>query len=699
MSQPSIPPYAHREPHRIELHGESWTDDYFWLRRRDEPTVRAYLDAENAYLDAVMAHTDTLQETLYQEMRGRIQEADLSVPERMDDYFYYTRTEEGQQYPIYCRKRGGLDAAEEVLLDQNALAEGHDFTELGAVRVSPDHRLLAFSVDHSGDEHFTLRIKDLASGQLLPDEIPDSYYSVEWAADNRTLFYNTLDEASRPYKIFRHVLGEDPATDVLVFHEPESKYYVSLRKTKSRRFLLIHLFSSMTSEEWYIPADQPAEPPRVIQPRRQGLEYHATHHGDQTSGDYFYITHNDQAVDFQVSRAPVATPDLAHWTPVIAHVPGVKLDRVEAFRQHLVVHLRQGGLRGLRVVPMAAGEPQLDAAHDIQFPDAVYTVWGSGNPEFDTTTLRLTYTSLAWPKTVYDYDMEARTLTLRKQEPVLGGFDPAEYATERRWARAADGAEVPISLVYRKGALREGGTPTWLYAYGSYGASIDPVFNSNRLSLLDRGMVFAIAHIRGGGEMGRHWYDQGKLLHKKNTFTDFIAAAEHLIAAGITTPAQLVVAGRSAGGLLMGAVLNMRPELFKAAIAGVPFVDVIHTMMDPSIPLTTGEYEEWGNPADREYYTYMKSYSPYDNVRAQEYPHILATAGFNDPRVQYWEPAKWVAKLRTHKTDANRLLLKTNMSAGHAGASGRFDYLKEVAFEYAFFLDVLGLGDTKPTGV
>ena len=679
-------PQAARKPHRIEVHGDVWFDDYFWLRERENPDVRAHLDAENAFLNASLAHTAALQETLYHEMRGRIQEADLSVPERLGNFFYYTRTEEGQQYPIYCRKRGNLDAAEEVLLDQNALAAGHDFTELGVVRISPDHRLLAYSVDYSGAEHFTLHVKDLATGELLPDAIPDTYYSVEWAEDNRTLFYNTLDAASRPDKIFRHTLGDDPARDTLVFHEPEAKYYVSLHKTKSRRFLIIHLFSSMTSEEWFIPAAAPLEPPRVIQARQHGLEYNAAHHGD-----FFYITHNDDALDFQVARAPVATPDLAHWETVVPHVPGVKVDRVEAFADYLVVHLREGGLRGLRVIPVQAGEPDLSAAHTIRFNDAVYTVWGGSNLEFDTSLLRLTYTSLARPKTVYDYDMAARTLTFKKQEPVLGGFDPDEYVTERLWAQAGDGASIPISLVYRKGMRRAGGTPTWLYGYGSYGACIDPVFNSNRLSLLDRGMVFAIAHIRGGGEMGRAWYDNGKLLHKRNTFTDFIACAEHLIDAGVTTPAQLVIAGRSAGGLLMGAVLNLRPDLFKAAVAGVPFVDVISTMMDPSIPLTTGEYEEWGNPADPTFYAYMKSYSPYDNLQPAAYPHILATAGFNDPRVQYWEPAKWVAKLRTLKHDDNRLLLKTNMSAGHAGASGRFDYLKEVALEYAFFLDVLGL--------
>lgn len=684
-------PHAARKPHQIELHGERWTDDYFWLRERDNPDVLAYLEAENAYLEAAMAHTEVLQDTLYAEMRGRIQEADLSVPVRMGDYFYYERTEERRQYPVYCRKKGDLDADEEILLDQNELAQGYDFTELGVVRVSPDHRLLAYSVDFSGAEHFTLHVKDLQTGELLPDVIPDTYYSVEWAEDNRTLFYNTLDDASRPYKIFRHTLGEDPAQDTLVFHEPESKYYVSLRKTKSRRFLIIHLFSSMTSEEWFISAAQPQEPPRVVQARRHGLEYNAEHHGD-----YFYITHNDDALDFQVARAPLATPDLAHWETVIPHTPGVKLDRVEAFRDYLVLHLREGGLRGLRIVPVTDGAPQTADAHPVAFQDAVYTVWGSDNPEFDTATFRLTYASLARPKTVYDYDMAARTLTFQKQEPVLGGFDPDNYVTERHWAQAEDGVLIPVSVVYRKGALRTGGTPTWLYAYGSYGASIDPVFNSNRLSLLDRGMVFAIAHIRGGGEMGRAWYDNGKLLHKKNTFTDFVACAEYLVAQGITTPEQLVVAGRSAGGLLMGAVLNLRPDLFKAAIAGVPFVDVISTMMDPTIPLTTGEYEEWGNPADPAYYAYMKSYSPYDNLQAVDYPHILATAGLNDPRVQYWEPAKWVAKLRTVKRDGNRLLLKTNMSAGHAGASGRFDYLQEVAFEYAFFLETLGLTETPP---
>ena len=680
------PPLAPRRPQPLERHSDWRVDHYFWLREREDPDVLAYIKAENDYTQAAMASCDDLQDQLYAEMRARIQETDLSVPVRRDEYFYYSRTEDDRQYPIFCRKLGTLDAPEEILLDQNKLADGHGFTELGVFVVSPNHQLLAYSVDHAGDEHYTLVIKDLSTGALLPDVIPNTYYSVEWANDSRTLFYNILDDAARPFKAFRHHLGEDPAADQMIFHEPEAKYYLSLRKSKSGRYIFIQLFSSMTREEWFIPADLPTEPPRVVQPRRHGHEYHTTHHGE-----HFYITTNDQALDFRVVRAPLATPESAHWEEVIPHVPGVKLDRVEAFQDHLVLHLREQGLRALHVLHVTDETPAQWPRHAVDFPDAVYTVWGGENPTFATTTLRLSYSSLVTPHTVYDYTMTTRQLELRKRQPVLGGYDPTDYVTERLWATAEDGTQVPMSLVYRRGLARDGSNPTWLYGYGSYGASSDPVFNSNRLSLLERGFIFAIAHVRGGGEMGRSWYNQGKLLQKRNTFTDFIACAEHLIQQEYTNPARLVAAGRSAGGLLMGAVLNLRPDLFRAVIAGVPFVDVVSTMLDPTIPLTVGEYEEWGNPEDATDYAYMKSYSPYDNLVAGEYPAILATAGLNDPRVQYWEPAKWVAKLRTLKTDNRLLLLKTNLEAGHGGASGRYDYLKEVAFEYAFFLHALNM--------
>lgn len=683
------PPIAARIPHVAPYREQP--DDYGWLRERDNPAVIDYLDAENRYLEARLAGTEQLQEQLYREMRARIKETDLSVPERRGEYIYYIRTEENRQYPIYCRKHRTLDAPEEILLDQNLLAQDHEYTAVGVLKVSPDDRLLAYSVDHSGYEHYTLFIKNLVDGSLLDDRLTDTYYSVEWAADSRTLLYSTLDEASRPYKVFRHVLGTAQSDDVQIFHEEDETFYLSLRKSKSKRYLLIRLASTTTSEEWSIPTHAPQEPPRVLQPRQRGLEYIASHHGG-----WFYITNNREtgngrAVDFQVDRAPVETPDLAHWEQVIPHTAGVKIDRVEAFRDQLVLHQRSGGLRQLKILPIIEGEPDPAAGHVVSFPEEVYTIWGGSNPEFESSILRLTYTSLVTPATVYDYDMETQTPALLKQEEVLGGYDASAYVTRRLWARAADGVEVPISVVHRRDLDPAATHPTWLYGYGSYGASIDPTFNANRVSLLDRGFIYAIAHIRGGGEMGRGWYENGKLLKKKNTFTDFVSCAEHLIQLGFTTPDQLVIAGRSAGGLLMGAVLNMRPDLFQAAIAGVPFVDVINTMSDPSIPLTTGEYQEWGNPAEPDFFDYMQSYSPYDNVEAKSYPHILATAGLNDPRVHYWEPAKWVAKLRAVKQDDNMLLLKTNMNAGHSGASGRFDYLREVALEYAFFLEALDL--------
>jgi oligopeptidase B len=680
-----IPPVAPQAPKRIEAQGDVRVDDYFWLRERENPAVRAYVEAENAYTQAAMAHTTALQEALYQEMRGRIQEDDSTVPERIDDWYYYRRTEEGKQYPIYCRKQGSLDAPEEVLLDQNALAAGHDFCDLGVYRISPDHKLLAFSVDYAGTERFTLQVKDLTCDALLPDAIPDTFYSVEWAADNQTLFYNKQDAAWRPYKVFRHQLGTPPADDPLVFHEDNDSYWLQLYKSKDQRYILLDMHSSTTKEVQFIPADQPTAAPTVIHPREHKLEYSVEHHPTLRGGGFLIMT-NWEAENFRVMTAPVAAPGKENWQELIPHRPAVKVDGVEPFANHLVIHERENGLRQIRVFDLATNQEEL-----VTFPEPVYNYDRHPNPEFDSTTLRFTYNSLTTPDTVFDYNMADGTRVQRKQQAVLGGYDPANYVAERRFATARDGTKVPISLVRHKDTPVDRPAPMLLYGYGSYGVCIDPYFASSRVSLLDRGMIFAIAHIRGGGEMGRSWYLHGKLLHKMNTFTDFIDCAQSLVDAGVTEAEQLTIMGRSAGGLLMGAVVNLRPDLFKAVIAGVPFVDVINTVLDPTIPLTVIEWEEWGNPNKPDEYACMRAYSPYDNLEPKAYPHILATAGFNDSRVQYWEPAKWVAKLRTLKTDRNRLLLKTNMGAGHAGSSGRFDYLKETAFEYAFLLDLLEL--------
>ena len=676
------PPVAAKQAKRIEAQGDVRIDDYFWLRERDNPAVRTYLEAENTYLNAVMAHTEPLQATLFQELRGRIQERDVSVPEPIDDYFYYHRFEEGKQYPIFCRKQGSLDHAEEILLDQNEVAAGHDFCELGVYEISPNHQLLAFSVDYEGNERFVLQVKNLETGELLPDAIPETFYSVVWAADNATLFYNKQDASWRPYKVFRHCLGDNPATDPLVMHETDDAFWLMIGKSKDQQYILLDLHSSTTKEVWFIPADQPTTAPTVIHPREHKLEYSVEHH----SGN-FLITTNWEAENFRVMSAPVTTPGKANWHERIPYRPAVKVDAVEPFVNHLVIHEREAGLRQLRIVDL-----RTNTDHIVKSPEPAYTYGRHANPDFNSNRLRFTYTSMTTPNTIYDYNMDTQEREFKKQEPVLGGFDATQYETFRLHATARDGTLVPISLVRRKGAPTDQPLPMLLYGYGSYGSTNEPAFNASRISLLDRGMAFAIAHIRGGGEMGRHWYLQGKLLHKMNTFTDFVDCAQHLVDNGYTAPDRLTAMGRSAGGLLMGAVVNLRPDLFKAVIAGVPFVDVINTVLDPTIPLTVIEWEEWGNPNKPDEYAYMRAYSPYDNLEAKAYPHILATAGFNDSRVQYWEPAKWVAKLRTLKTDNNRLLLKTNMGAGHSGASGRFDYLKETAFEYAFLLDALGLG-------
>ena len=693
-------PAAKRVPHEMTVHGDTRVDPYFWLRDRNDPDTIAYLETENRYTESVMKPTEALQATLYAEMLGRIQQTDSTVPLKRDDYYYYTRTEEGKQYALYCRKHAPAGTAlahapEELLLDSNALAQGQKYTRVGNFAVSPNHRLLAYSVDFEGDEKYTIRVKELDTGRLLPDEIPNTYYSLEWAEDNATFFYTMLDDALRPHKVFRHRLGV--AEDVLVHHETDERFTLDLAKTRTRALILIAANSSVTSEVRYIDARDAAGEFRVLLPRVQGVEYDVTHHfggvasagigaGDkERAAGSFFIRINDTAKTFRVVEAPVENPAAKeNWREIIPARGGVTVESVTAFQDFLVTEERHRGLTQIYVRSMRDG-----TAHAIEFPEPVYTAGVGANAEFGVSVLRFEYSSLVTPSSVFDYDMNTRLRTLMKSQEVLGGYDPARYRSERLYAKAADGIEIPISLVYRDDFQRGGAGRMLLYGYGSYGISMDPTFSSDRLSLLDRGFAFAIAHIRGGADIGKPWHDAGKMLHKKNSFTDFIACAECLIAHRYTSPARLAIHGRSAGGLLMGAVVNLRPDLFAVVVAGVPFVDSLNTALDATLPLTVGEYEEFGNPNEGEFYGYMKSYAPYENVRAQAYPAILITAGLNDPRVSYWEPAKWAAKLRAMKTDGNVLLLKTNMGSGHFGASGRYEYLKERAFEYAFLIDTL----------
>lgn len=675
------PPVARIVPRADTTLGDVRIDNYYWIRddARKNPDVIAYLDAENQYTETLMKPLVPLEEKLFQEMKGRIKETDLSVPERTGNYLYYSRTEAGKQYPILARKKGSLSAPEEVMLDENAAAGNAKYFRVGVTRVSPNNRLLAFTVDTMGNERYTLMVKDLTTGQILPDRVERMNYSLEWADDNKTLFYGMGDAANRASRILRHVLGGD--TDQLIADEPDELFGLGLEKTKDKKFILIGDGSFSSNEYKYLSASEPLGTFRVIQPKTKDLEYNVEHHGNK-----FLIVTNDGAVNFKLVEAPDNAPGRANWKVLVPARDSALLDGIDVFRDYLVLYGRQNALRTMQVMRFADGK-----TYSVDFPEPVYTYRGASNPEYDSNVLRFTYTSLTTPATVYDFDMTNRTRKLLKATEVLGGYDPKLYATERTWARATDGTMVPISLVYRKPLVKDGTRPMLLYAYGSYGSSTDPAFSSNNLSLLDRGFIYAIAHIRGGQEMGRYWYDQGKLLNKKNTFTDFIAAAEHLVQQRYTSKEKLAIRGGSAGGLLMGAVVNMRPDLFKAVVADVPFVDVINTMLDASIPLTTGEWIQWGDPHKTEYYSYMKSYSPYDNVARKAYPNMLVTAGLNDPRVGYWEPAKWVARLRANKTDNNLLLLRTNMGAGHGGASGRYDALREMAIRYAFILNALGM--------
>ncbi len=673
------PPVAKVVPKQLTVHGDTWIDNYFWLRDRKDPETISYLEAENEYTQKVMKPTEGMQATLYAEMLGRIKQTDLSVPVKRDGFYYYLRTEEGKSYSTYCRKKGSLDAPEEILLDGNAEAEGKKYFRIGDFAVSPNHQLLAYSTDVAGDEEFTIRIKNLETGQLLPDEIANAYYSLEWADDNATFFYTILDSAKRPYKVLRHRL--DRAQDDVVYHETDERFTVEISKTSSRAYVLIGIASSLTSEVRYLSTTQPDGEFAVVLPRVHEVEYDLTHHGDS-----FFIRTSDSAKTFRLVEAPVWDPSRNNWKEIIAARQDVTLEDVIAFENFLVTEERERGLNKLRIHSFLTNED-----HFVEFPDPVYTAAVSGNGEYSTRTLRFTYTSLIVPNSVFDYDMETRDRELKKQQEVVGGYDASRYVTERIFAEAPDGVSIPVSLVYRKGLARDGNAPWLLYGYGAYGLSSDPRFSSDRLSLLDRGMGYALAHVRGGGDLGKTWHEAGRLLTKKKSFTDFVACAEHLIQEKYTSADRLAIEGRSAGGLLMGAVTNMRPDLFAVVLAGVPFVDVLNTMLDASLPLTIGEYEEWGNPQETPYYDYIRTYSPYDNVEAKPYPSMLITGGLNDPRVSYWEPAKWAAKLRALKKDRNVLLLKTNMGSGHFGASGRYEYLKETAFNYAFLLTALGI--------
>lgn len=674
----SGPPIAKLVPKEITIHGDTRVDPYFWLRDRKDPETIAYLETENQYTSARMKHTEGLQAKLYAEMLGRIKQTDSSVPLKRDDYFYYARTEEGKQYAIQCRKHVSLDAPEQILLDGNVLAEGRKYFRMGNFSVSPNRRLLAYSVDFEGDEAYTIRVKDLVSGELLPDQIANTYYSLEWADDNATFFYTVLDSALRPHKIFRHTLGvtEDP----LVYHETDERFTLALSKTRSRAYIFIDIGSPVTSEVRYLSADQPNAEFRVLLPRVHEIEYDVSHHGES-----FFIRTNDSAKTFRVVEAPVKDPSKANWSELIPGREGITVESVTAFRDYWVTEERHRGLIQIHVRSFRTG-----GEHSIEFPEPVYAAGVGPNAEYDARLLRFNYTSLVTPASVFDYDMETRERTLMKQQDVLGDYDPALYRSERIYAAAPDGVQVPVSLVYKKGFLRDGSAPLLLYGYGSYGISIDATFASDRLSLLDRGFVYAIAHIRGGGDMGKLWHEDGRMLKKKNTFTDFIACAQRLAAERYTSADRLAIMGGSAGGLLIGAAINLRPDLFAAVVAMVPFVDSLNTALDASLPLTVGEYEEFGDPSHKEFYDYMKSYAPYENVAAQAYPAILITAGLNDPRVSYWEPAKWAAKLRALKTNDRLLLLKTNLGSGHFGPSGRYEHLKETAFHYAFLLHVLG---------
>jgi oligopeptidase B len=678
---PSVikPPTAKKDPKVTKINGVTLTDDYFWLRDKPNPDVKAYLEAENVYTDALMKPTLSLQETLYKEMLGHIKETDIGVPYKEGNFYYYARTEQGKQYPIYCRKQS-LQGQEEVILDQNKLAEGERFMNIGLQRVSDDGNLLAYTTDNTGFRQYTLNIKNLKTGELYKEKML-RVGAVAWASDNKTLFYTVEEEQTkRQHRVYRHVLGTPELEDKVVYEDPDERFNVHVYRTRSHAYLIIQSGSHTTSESRYLAADKPTSEWTVIAPRVQDQEYDVEHRGD-----LFYIRANDTGRNFRLVTAPVAKPGRENWKEVIAHRPDVMLTDVEIFQDFYVAVEREKGLPQMRVVDFGSDKTRM-----VEFPEPAYSAGPAQNREFKTDKYRYSYQSMVTPSSVYDYDANSGKSELLKRIEVPN-YDPAQYRSERLFATATDGTHVPISIVYRKDFKRDGSHPLLLNGYGSYGYTYPITFSASALSLLDRGFAVAIAHIRGGGDMGKPWHDNGRMMNKKNTFTDFICAGDYLVKAKYTSPDKLVITGASAGGLLMGAVTNMRPDLFKAVVTKVPFVDVINTMLDASLPLTVPEYEEWGNPNEKPAFDYMYSYSPYDQLAAKGYPTILVKTSFNDSQVMYWEPAKYVAKLRTLKTDNNPLLLKTNMAAGHGGASGRYDFLHDTAFDYAFMLWQVGI--------
>ena len=681
----SQPPVAAKKPHSTEIHGYKLNDDYFWLREKSTPEVTKYLEAENAYTDDVMKPTKAFQEALYNEMLGRIKQTDLSVPYRIGDYFYYSRTEEGKQYQYMCRRKGSMEGAEEILLDLNKLAEGKTYMGLGAYTVSDDGNWLAYSTDTTGYRQYNLQVKDLRSGQILGENI-ERAGSVVWATDNKTLFYSTEDAVSkRSDKFWRHVVGASGSD--LLYEEKDETFDVGAGRSLDKKVIFMAAYAKTSTEFHYLPADTPTASLTMILPREANHEYNVDHYKG-----LFYITTNKNAKNFRVVTAPMNDPSEKNWKPFIDHSPNIKINGLSFFANYLVVSERENALSHLRVIDMTTTQ-----SHRISTDEPDYSLFLSANPEFNTSTLRFNYQSMVTPSSVYDYDMKTQKRTLLKRQEVLGGYDPTKYEAKRLWAVARDGVKVPMSVVHRKGLAIDGKAPLLLYAYGSYGSSGSATFSSSRLSLLDRGMIYVTAYIRGGGEMGEEWREQGRMMKKKNTFNDFIDCAEHLVKNKYTSSDRLVIQGGSAGGLLMGAVTNMRPDLFKAVVAQVPFVDVINTMLDASVPLTTSEYLEWGNPNDKTQFEYMLSYSPYNNVKATSYPAMLVEVSLNDSQVPYWEGTKLVAKLRAMKTDKHVLLLKTNMGAGHGGSSGRYDALRETAFTYTFMLGQVGVPVTGGT--
>jgi oligopeptidase B len=675
------PPMAEKKPKITKIHGDTLVDDYFWLREKTNPAVMEHLKAEDAYAVGLMKPTEPLQEKLYKEMLSHIKQTDDTVPYRQGNYFYYSRTFEGKQYPVFCRKKGNLDAQEEIILDQNELAKGQKFMSVGALSPSDDGNLLAYSTDNTGYRQYTLQVKDLRTGSLFPEKI-ERVDNVVWATDNKTFFYVTEDQVSkRRDKFFRHVLGSDQHD--LLYEEKDELFDIGAQRSRDKAVIMLAAYSKTSTEFRYIPAGDPGAEWKIILPRQPNHEYDVDHRDG-----LFYIRTNKGATNFRVVTAPVSDPSEKNWKEFVEHRPAVKVDGVDLFSDHAVLSEWENGLEQIEIIDFKTNK-----RHRIAFPEPVYATGLSANREYNTTVLRYGYQSMVTPSSVFDYDMNTRKATLKKQNEVPGGFDKANYKSERVFATAADGTKIPMSMVYRRGVKLDGSAPLLLYGYGSYGASIPPTFSSSRLALLDRGVIYVIAHIRGGGEMGEEWRQAGRMMKKINTFTDFIACAEQLIKEKYTSKNRLVIQGGSAGGLLMGAVTNMRPDLFKAVLAQVPFVDVINTMLDATLPLTTSEFIEWGNPAEKPAYDYMKQYSPYDNVKRQNYPTMLVKVSYNDSQVPYWEGAKLVAKLRTMKTDANPLLLKVNFGAGHGGSSGRYDALKETAFDYSFMLWQMGISE------